>query len=336
MTDERVIEYLRGRANVAPPFETVDRVMAVLDASPMPRRSWFAMPLPVALGVAAVVAIVLIGIAFLSSPRVGPPPGPVPDCGSDPAGLVDYAMAWLDDSPGYRWTETEELWNFDPAFPLSADDPHYAFVGYTADGAYLAPDRMIVRTIAENDGRQDRGVLEFPKVVVIGGKTYGNMPGGFTDEDGTHPEIQWQEVPIEMDPNRLASAFPATGPFSTRDRVSSGPIELSWEVPGEGGCVVSWTVDLGPDMPPSEPDPVVAIRIDDEGRVVGGAYEAIRPDAPDEERVSNDFRWRFSIVHEVPDASEIEPPEGPIYTYPPAASPSPRGSSRGACEPGSC
>ena len=74
-------------------------------------------------------------------------------------------------------------------------------------------------------------------------------------------------------------------------------------------------------MPGSAVAPTIALRIDDQGQVVAGVYDGTNPDAPDEERMNNDLRWRFSVEYEVPDASEFERPEGPIYTYPPSQYP---------------
>jgi hypothetical protein len=322
MSDERVIEYLRSRARVEPPIDIIDSVMAGVAAAPVARRSWFAMPVPVALGAAVVVALVVIGVAMLTSQQVGPPPGPAPDCESDPAGLVEYAMAQLTNSPGYRWTETEELWGFDPAFPVSASDPHYAFSGYTAEGAFIAPDRMRAVTIDQDDPQLLTGIGGFPEVIVIGGHTYGHMPGGFIGQDGEQPDTEWQEVPAESDANRLANAFPYGDAISNEpippEAYSTDPIELSWQVPGEGGCLVWWSPQRGPEAPPEEPSPIITLRVDDDGRVLGGAYEYVRPELPDEQR-RGDYRWRFSVVYEVPDDSEIQPPEGPIYTYTPTA-----------------
>jgi hypothetical protein len=313
MSDERIIEYLRGRARVEVPFDTVASVMAAIDAAPAARRSWFAIPVPVAAGAAAVVAAVVVAIVFLGSPRVTSP-GPVPDCESDPAGLLAYARALLDESPGYRWTETEEMWGFDPAFPVSASDPHYAYSGYTAEGAYRAPDRMHVVTVEENTSLELVGVAGFPELIVIGSHGYGYNPGQLDPEGNDVPD--WQEIPAEFHANRIAEALPfegriPTGPASPDD-VSTDPVDLTWDVPGEGGCVVWWTLDLSPDLPPSE----IAVRIDDEGRVLAGVYDGTHPEAPDEERMAtNDLRWRFSVVYDVPDASEVQPPEGPIYSY---------------------
>jgi len=263
--------------------------------------------------VAVLVAVVLVGIALFSSPRVGPP-GVVPDCQTDPAALVEYSIAQLEDSPGYRWTESEEMWGFDPAFRVSASDPHYAFSGYTAEGVYLAPDQMHTVTTDMDDPNRFAGVGGYPEVIVLGGTMYGFVPS--MNVEGVPQGGLWQEVPVEADANRIAAAFPFGPPLSFRpnESISTDPIELSWEVPGDGGCLAWWRLD------PWEPgpsgvarEPIVALRIDDQGMIVAGSFEAVRPGLPDEDR-RDDFRFRFSVVHEVPDEAEFPAPSGPIQT----------------------
>ena len=163
MSDEQVIEYLRSRRRAPVPHDTVRSVMAAIEAAPA-RRAWFAVPLTAAATAAAAVVAVVIGLGLLGGPRIGPP-GLMPDCAADPVGLLRYAVDRLETAEGYRWTQEEQLWGFDPAFPVSAADPHYGWSGYAAEGAYLAPDRMRLAVTSANAARPMAGPLGFEALI---------------------------------------------------------------------------------------------------------------------------------------------------------------------------
>jgi hypothetical protein len=75
VSDERIIEYLRSRANVEVPIGLTDQVMGAVRAMPA-RRSWGASLLPAVAAVAGVAVLVVVGLLVTRPPNVGPPATP--------------------------------------------------------------------------------------------------------------------------------------------------------------------------------------------------------------------------------------------------------------------
>ena len=310
MTDDPVLDYLRARGRAEVPPDLTQSVMAELDdARERPGR--FGLPIAASLAVAAAVLAVVVGLSLSGNPRLGGEDA-VPDCEDDPIGLLRYAADQLAQSEGYRWTEEEEVWDFDPAVALDAENLQYAWVGYIADGVYVAPGRMHARVTSTDRTWPPTGPFGFPEVIHIEGRTW-----ALVDAAGELEGPDWHEVPGGSRPNRILELYEWTDRLEEADLP---PADLSWELPGEGGCEIVRAIE--PHALPSGVDliPIVfAARVDADGRLVAGAWERVRADRPDGER-SGDSRLRFSVTYKVADASEIVPPDGPVAT--PAPSPS--------------
>jgi hypothetical protein len=243
--------------------------------------------------VAISVVVLLVGDRIVRSAA--------PDC-EDADRLVGEALANLERVEGYRWTEEGQMWGFDPDEPISASDPKFAWSGYRAEGAYLAPDRMVARTIAST-GRYLIGVQGFLDFRIIEGRAF-----GYSGEDAGH--LAWQELrQVDEEPNRIRG-FLRYGAESW----TAEPVDLTWSLPGRGGCEVFGVVDgAGEGVGAYN----TALRIDGRGRIVGAAFGLIAEGEPRNDQA----RWRWEVLYEVPAATEFRPPEGPVYTYPPESSP---------------
>jgi hypothetical protein len=297
--------------SVAP--ELRHRLLAIPATAPA-TRAWFAPLLLAALTVVVAIGVTVAALAFIGPNRVGPP-GPPPDCASEPDQLLGYALRRRESTDGYRWSDEEETWGFDPAFPVSADDPHYGWSGYRSEGAYRAPDLMRARTTDSDEPERMLGPMGFTEIVHIAGRTYGYSPG-MTDPAGEPLGFDWQEIPSAamVDANYVMRAFP---PVDQLGDFTLEPATLSWEIPGSGGCEIVRAMSRPAPSGVEQPPPfVIGVRVDHLGRIVAGAWELDRPDASAEERFG-ELRYRFSVAYDIPDESEFSPPAGPIYTYPP-------------------
>jgi hypothetical protein len=76
MSDERIVEYLRARGHVEPPFDLVESIADAVAEAPQRRTSLFTawVPAVAALGAAAVIAILTILLG--QQPNIGPSPAP--------------------------------------------------------------------------------------------------------------------------------------------------------------------------------------------------------------------------------------------------------------------
>ena len=284
-------------------------------------RTWLHMGAAPAAAFTVAVAVIVtaVSLGFLTDGRFGFP-GSVPDCRADPEAAMRRALEDLQNSEGYRWTEEEQMWDLQP--PIDADNLRYEFSGFRASGTYLAPDRVhIVLDEADHDW-PPTGPLGFAEIMHIGRVTWGYSPGGISDE---HRSIEWQQLPMSIEAKGLTPLrFFGVGGWTDHgiEPTFAPGTELSWDLPGSGGCEVvreviypvpsSVTVEL--------PPLIVGLRIDAEGRVVSGAVERVREHLEPAER-RDDYRYRFEIIYDVPDPSEFVKPEGPIFTYPPNPSP---------------
>jgi hypothetical protein len=311
-------QWLHDEPIEQPPSKLHERLLAIPHDAPAPRGRFGGRVLAIAFSVILAVVVTVGAIALVNSNWVGW--GLLPDCGSDADALLEDALASLDQVEGYRWTEEEQTWGFDPALPVSASDPRYAWSGYEAEGAYLSPDRMRVATTDSDQPERFLGPWGFSELIHIGGTTWAYTPGGVQGDDGE--PLDWQELPpsYEVYPNRLKHDFSEP---SRLDEMTLAPATLSWELPGSGGCEV--VRSLEDPAAPNDADPVrvvIGVRIDAQGRMVAGAFEWVREDLPPEERMG-DIRYRFEITFETPDGSEFTRPDGPIYTHPPESIESP-------------
>jgi hypothetical protein len=303
VNDEQVIVYLRSRARVEPPVDAVSAVMRAVRAAEPARFS----PLLGVVVAAAAVALVAIGLSLLGGSRVGPP-GPA-ECETDAAGVLERAIEQLEATEGYRWTEEEQVWTFDPSVPVSADNPVYAWSGWVAEGAYRAPDLMRVEVTETDDPDRPGGPLGFERVLHIGGHAYGGPAS--SEVDGEPIGYDWWRFPdaAGIPANRLRGAFADPEALSGLDVV---PAWEWWELPGEGGCEIRLGRDFD-DGGEGGDGVVIAVRVGDGGRIVAGVMEQVRRGATEEDRIGA-IRWRFEVTYDVPDASEFSPPRGTIST----------------------
>ena len=284
-------------------------------------RTWFRMGAApaAALTIAVAVIVTAVSLGLLTDGRFGFPDSG-PDCEADPEAAMRRALEDLQGAEGYRWTEEEQMWDLQP--PIDADSQRFAFSGYRATGAYLAPDRTSIALDEADHDWPPTGPLGFAEVMHIGGATWAYSPGGISDE---HRTIEWQLLPLSIEANGLTPlrAFGIGGWADYGIEATFAPgANLSWDLPGSGGCEV--IRELTYPVPSSvtvEPPPlVVGLRIDAEGRVLGGAVERVREQLEPAKR-QDDYRYRFEIIYDVPDPSDFTKPDGPIFTYPPNPSP---------------
>ncbi len=88
MNEQRVVEYLRSRAQVEPPPDLTHSVMTAIDAAPA-ARAWFSAYLPAFAAAGAVVVVALLALLIGPGRNVGPAPTPV----RSPSGAATIASA---------------------------------------------------------------------------------------------------------------------------------------------------------------------------------------------------------------------------------------------------
>lgn len=76
MSDDQVLEYLRGRGRVEPQQDFIGSVMNAVADAPQRHSAWFAPLLPAVTGIGAVAAVIAVILLVDSGPNVGPPPDP--------------------------------------------------------------------------------------------------------------------------------------------------------------------------------------------------------------------------------------------------------------------
>ena len=114
MSDDRVIDYLRTRAQVERDPQLIARVMAAIDEAPS-ARSPFARFLP-AVAIAGVVGIVIaMVLIFGRNPSVGPNPTasadavPTPATSAELRAAVESGLEVLRESPGVEGTSSSSV-----------------------------------------------------------------------------------------------------------------------------------------------------------------------------------------------------------------------------------
>ena len=284
-------------------------------------RTWFQMGAAPAAAFTVAVAVIVtaVSLGFLTDGRFELP-GSAPDCEANPEAALRRGLEDLQDAEGYRWKEEEQMWDLQP--PIDAGNLRYDFSGFRASGAYLAPDRVtIVLDEADHDW-PPTGPLGFAEIMHIGNATWGYSPGGIS---GEHPSIEWQQLPMSIEAKGLTPLrFFGIGGWTDHgiEATFAPGLKLSWDIPGSGGCEVvgQLTYPVPSSVTGELPPLVLGLRLDPDGRVVGGAVERVREQLEPAER-RDDYRYRFEVTYDVPDPSEFAKPEGPIFTYPPNPSP---------------
>jgi len=76
VNDERIIEYLRARGRVEPPFDIADSIAEAVADVPQRRSSPFVMWLPAVAAVGAAAVIAVMTILLGQAPNIGPSPAP--------------------------------------------------------------------------------------------------------------------------------------------------------------------------------------------------------------------------------------------------------------------
>ncbi|MGH2417514.1 MAG: hypothetical protein ACRDFY_04205, partial [Candidatus Limnocylindria bacterium] len=76
MNDERIIEYLRSRGRVEPPFDLVASIGDALGGVPQRGASWFAPWIPAAAAVGAAALVAAMAMLLGQASNVGPSPAP--------------------------------------------------------------------------------------------------------------------------------------------------------------------------------------------------------------------------------------------------------------------
>ncbi len=315
--EERVAAWLHATSIEAPSSSLRDRLAAIPLTDQGRQPALAGRLLAIGLTVAAVVVVAVGAFLLLGRDRIGSQlPGGT--CAGDADALLRDAVEDLRGAEGYRWTEENEMWGFDPAFPISADDPHYAWSGYRGEGAYLSPDRLLVVATDDDDPERTLGPGGYDRFLSVGGQWWGFIAGGLADPTPSGTIVEWQELPVGSSARDFVPNYLLTSTLA-RD-LPLAPGSLSGELPGSGGCTIVRTLSF---ITPSgsEPGPpyVIGVRLDADGRLMAGAFESVTDETPEDRR--GNVRHRFEIRYEVPDASEFTPPAGPILTPEPVPTP---------------
>lgn len=317
-----VRRWLQNERLEPPPAALTERLLAI-PTDDRPRAAWLRRPMLAVAATIVLAIVVSVGVLAVLDREPFVASGPAPECEGDPEALLEAARAQLAGVDGYRWSEEEQRWGLDPNFPISVTDTRYAWSGHRAEGAYRAPDLMrVVATFIDSPG--PGGPYGVPEVIHIGGTTW-LQTAQYDPQTGERESYYWQELGPGVGPraNHLAGVLPLTSEFGETTFERDGS-ELSWELPGSGGCLLigslRFPVPSGSVEIPGGRGMTVGIRLDAEGRVIAGAIESVNEDQPSDQR-SEDYRYRFAVTYEVPDQSEFSPPDGPIHTPPPESAP---------------
>ena len=168
---------------------------------------------------------------------------------------VQQALDNLRDAAGYRYVNLRQTHQLDPDAGLSFDDPQYVWTdGSTAEGAYLAPDRVIERVTTTRGGIFDRGYLEH---LQINGHTYRLM-----EVDGAEAWVEDTNWPT---PNLVYGYIGAAFPTFSVPLVSGadwGEAAVTAELPGTGGCTAATLIPADDDEGGFVSQRAVALRVD--------------------------------------------------------------------------
>jgi len=240
---------------------------------------------------------------------------------------VQQALDNLRDASGYRYVNVRQTHQLDLDAGLSFDDPQYVWTdGSTAEGAYLAPDRVIEHVTSTSGGLFDRGYLQH---LQINGHTYRLM-----EVDGTETWVEDTNWPT---PNLVYGYIGAAFPSFSVPLVSGadwGGTPVTSELSGEGGCTAATAIPLSDDMVGFETQRAVAVRVD--VRSLRPTAVAIGP-AEGEQPREGDERSTWQITWETPDGSEFIQPTDALpdpntveHSFVPTPSPSPLEADPGA------
>ena len=76
MNDQQIVEYLRARGRVEPPYDLADSIAEAVSEVPQRRTSPFALWLPAVAAVGAATVIAVVSILLAQEPNIGPSPAP--------------------------------------------------------------------------------------------------------------------------------------------------------------------------------------------------------------------------------------------------------------------
>ena len=234
---------------------------------------------------------------------------------------VQQALDNLRDAAGYRYVNLRQTHQLDPDAGLSFDDPQYVWTdGSTAEGAYLAPDRVIERVTTTRGGMFDRGYLEH---LQINGHTYRLM-----EVDGAEAWVQDTNWPT---PNLVYGYIGAAFPTFSVPLVSGadwGEAAVTAELPGTGGCTAATLIPADDAVEGGfASQRAVALRVD-----VGSVRPTAVAIGPAEGAMPHegDERSTWALTWETPDSSEFAEPAGALpdpntveQSFVPTPSPSP-------------
>ena len=234
---------------------------------------------------------------------------------------VQQALDNLRDAAGYRYVNLRQTHQLDPDAGLSFDDPQYVWTdGSTAEGAYLAPDRVIERVTTTRGGMFDRGYLEH---LQINGHTYRLM-----EVDGAEAWVEDTNWPT---PNLVYGYIGAAFPTFSVPLVSGadwGEAAVTAELPGTGGCTAATLIPADDAVEGGfASQRAVALRVD-----VGSVRPTAVAIGPAEGAMPHegDERSTWALTWETPDSSEFAEPAGALpdpntveQSFVPTPSPSP-------------
>jgi len=234
---------------------------------------------------------------------------------------VQQALDNLRDAEGYRYVNVRQTHQLDPDAGLSFDDPQYVWTdGSTAEGAYLAPDRVIEHVTSTRGGLFDRGYLQH---LQINDHTYRLM-----EVDGAEAwveETNWPTANLVY--GYIGAAFP-TFSVPLVSGADWGAAAVTAELPGAGGCTAATLIPADDAVEGgSASQRAVALRVD-----VGGVRPTAVAIGPAEGATprEGDERSTWALTWETPDSSEFEEPIGALpdpntveQSFVPTPSPSP-------------
>ena len=221
MTDDQVLNYLRGRSRVTPPPDFVDAVSRAVADVPQRRGAWFAPFVPAAAAVAAVAAIAALVIILGRAPNVGPTPTTSPSPSASASASVAAAEPSTPPAPGDRLLEPGDVVEM-PAFDdvgewgtirlergdEIATDPE---VSTSAEGSFLIEVHVTYTARRETS------------------QTFGFLDWGLRVPDGVSGAEFPGFLPASADPDRPASDLLENGSSAAAGDIIEGWVAL--EVP---------------------------------------------------------------------------------------------------------